>query len=212
MFVLQVTGGSTWVQCSLQILLYFVADRHSGPGERLLYPKLQTNTMGYSVVDRSLYTLFPTDIPVYSLGDRPLYPGLLTDAPMYSVAYRSWFTLSLTYIPVYSPCDRPLYPGLLTDTLDNNVADSPASILHKSIAGRYRPAIDLRRMLAGRSVYFVAYSGIFITVSYQQTINLDPVTLSRTYDILFMLRIMYANQSISDKKFFNTMLDYMFIF
>ena len=95
---------------SLQILLYFVADQHSGPGERL-YPQLQTDTLGYSVADRSLYTLSPTDIPVYTLGDRPLYPGLLTDTPMYSVACRSWFTLSLTNIPVYFPCDRPLYPG-----------------------------------------------------------------------------------------------------
>ena len=93
------TGGYTWVQCSLQILLYFVADRHSGPGERLLYPKLQSNTLRYSVVDSSLYTLSPIDIPVYTLGDRPLYPGLLTDTPMYSVAYRSWFTVSLTNIP-----------------------------------------------------------------------------------------------------------------
>ena len=30
------------------------------------------------------------------------------------------------------------------------------------------------------AVYVVAYLGIFITVNYQQTINLDPVTLSRT--------------------------------
>ena len=117
------TGGYTWVHCSLPILLYFVADRHSGPGERLLYPKLQADTLGYSVADRALYTLSPTDIPVYTLGDKPLYPWLLTDTPMYSVAYRSWFTLSLTNIPVYSPCDRPLYPGLLTDTLGNSVAD-----------------------------------------------------------------------------------------
>ena len=123
-YVLQVTGGYTWVQCSLQILLKFVADRHSGPGERLIYPKLQTDTVGYSVTDRSLYTLSPTDIPVYTLGDRPLYPGLLTDTPMYSVACRSLFTLSLTNIPVHSPCDRPLYPGLLTDTLGNSVADT----------------------------------------------------------------------------------------
>ena len=47
--VLQVTGGYTRVQCSLQILLYFVADRYSGPGERLLYPKLHTDTL-YSTV------------------------------------------------------------------------------------------------------------------------------------------------------------------
>ena len=73
------TSGYTWVQCSSQTLLYFVADRHSSPGERLLYPKLQTDTLGYSVADGSLYTLSPTDIPVYTLGDRPLYPGLLTD-------------------------------------------------------------------------------------------------------------------------------------
>ena len=117
------TGGYTWVQCSLQILLYFVADRHSGPGERLLYPKLQTDTLGYSVIDRSLYTLSRTDIPVYTLGDRPQFPGLLTDTPMYSVACRSWFTLSLTNILAYSSCDRPLYIGLLTDTPGNSVAD-----------------------------------------------------------------------------------------
>ena len=102
------------------LLLYFVTDRHSGPGERLLYPKFQTDTLRYSVADRSLYTLFPTDIPIYTLGGRPLYPGSLTNTPMYSVAYRTWFTLSLTNIPGYSPCDRPLYPGLLTDTLGNS--------------------------------------------------------------------------------------------
>ena len=68
-YVLQVTGGYTRLQCSLQILLYFVADRYSGPGERLLYLMLQTDTLGYSVPDRSLYTLSPTDIPVYTLGD-----------------------------------------------------------------------------------------------------------------------------------------------
>ena len=97
------TSGYTWVQCSSQTLLYFVADRHSSPGERLLYPKLQTDTLGYSVADGSLYTLSPTDIPVYTLGDRLLYPGLLTDTLIHSVACRSWFTLSLTNIPVYSP-------------------------------------------------------------------------------------------------------------
>ena len=87
------TGGYTWVQCSLQIL-YF--DRYSGLGKRLLYPKLHTDILAYSVADRSSYTLSSTDIPVYTLGDRPLYPGLLTDTPVYRVAYRSWFTLSLT--------------------------------------------------------------------------------------------------------------------
>ena len=90
------TGGCTWVQCSIQLLLYIVADRHSSPGERLLYPKLQTDyrliLWGYSVADRSLYTLSSTDIPVSTLGDRLLYPELLTDTLMYSVAYRSWFT------------------------------------------------------------------------------------------------------------------------
>ena len=80
------TGGYTRVQCSLQILLYFVTDQYSGPGERLLYPKLQTDTLGYSIADRSLYTLSPTDIPVYTLGDRPIYPRLLTDTQVYSVA------------------------------------------------------------------------------------------------------------------------------
>ena len=64
------TGGNTWVQCSLQILLYFVADRHSGAGERLLYPKLQADTFGYSGADRSLYTSSLNDIRVYTLGDR----------------------------------------------------------------------------------------------------------------------------------------------
>ena len=54
------------MQCSLEILLYFVADRHSGPGERLLYPKLQTDTLGYNVADMSLYTLSVTYIPVYT--------------------------------------------------------------------------------------------------------------------------------------------------
>ena len=111
-YVLQVTGGYTRAQCSLQILLYFVADRYSGPGERLLFHKLQTDTLGYNVAERSLYTLTLTDIPVYTLGDRPLYPGLLTDIPVYSVTYRSWFTLSLTNILVYSLCDRPLYPRI----------------------------------------------------------------------------------------------------
>ena len=151
------TGGYTRVQCSLQILLYFVTDRHSGPGVRLLYPKLQTDTLVYSVPNRSLYTLSPTDILVYTLGDRPLYPRLLTDTPVYSVAYRSWFTLSLTNIPVYSPCDRPLYPGLLTDTLGHSVAD--------------------------RSLYTLLLIQVYIEiiiVNYQKTINLGPVTLRRT--------------------------------
>ena len=96
-YVLQVTGGYTRVQCSLEILLYFVTDRYSGSGERQLYLKLQTDTLGYSVADRFLYTLSPTDIPVYFLGDRPLYPGLLTDTPVYSVAYRSCFTVTDQY-------------------------------------------------------------------------------------------------------------------
>ena len=97
----------------------------------------------------------PTDIPVYTLGDRPLYPGLPTYTLMYSVKYRSWFTLSLTNIPVYSPCDRPLYPRLLNNTPGNNVAD--------------------------RSLFtLLLIQVIFITVNYQQTINRDPVTLSRT--------------------------------
>ena len=102
--------GYTLVQCSLQSLplVYFVTDCYSGPGERLLYPKLQTDTLGYSVADRALYSLSLTDIPVYTFGDRPLYPGLRTDTPVYSVAYRSWFTLLLTNILVYCPCDRPL--------------------------------------------------------------------------------------------------------
>ena len=53
-----------------------VRDRHSGPAERLLYPKLQSDTLGYSVVDRSLYTLSPTDIPVYTLKGYSSYtPG-----------------------------------------------------------------------------------------------------------------------------------------
>ena len=86
------TGGYTWIQCSLQILLYFVTDQYSGPGERLLYPKLQTDTLWYIVADRSLSTLSLTDILVYTLGGGPLYPGLLTDTPVYIVAYRSWFT------------------------------------------------------------------------------------------------------------------------
>ena len=60
------TGGYTRVQRSLQILLYFVSDRYSGPGEKLLYLKLETDTLGYSVADRSLYTLSPTDIRAYS--------------------------------------------------------------------------------------------------------------------------------------------------
>ena len=120
------TGGYTWVQCSLQILLYFVAYRYSGPDERLLYPKLQTDTLGYSVADRSLS---PTDISVCTLGDRPLYPGLLTDIPVHSVANCSWFTLSLTNIPVYSPCDRPLYPELLTNTPDNVAERSVYTLL-----------------------------------------------------------------------------------
>ena len=76
-----------------------------------------------------MYTLSPTNIPVYTLGDRPLYPRLLTDTPMYCVAYRSWFTLSLTNILEYSPCDRPLYSGLLTDTLGKSVADRYSYIL-----------------------------------------------------------------------------------
>ena len=102
------TGGYTWVQCSLQILLYFVANRHSGPGERLLYPKLLSDTLGYNVVDRSLYTLPPTDIPVYTLDDRPLYPGLLTDTPTYSVAYRSWFTVADQYFGRLSMCQTTI--------------------------------------------------------------------------------------------------------
>ena len=117
------TGGYTWVQCSLQILIKFVADRHSGPGEGLIYPKLQTDTLGYSVADRSLYIFSPADITAYILGDMPQYSGLLTDTPIYSVACRSWFTLSLSNIQLYSPCHRPLYPGLQTDTLSNSIAD-----------------------------------------------------------------------------------------
>ena len=96
------TGGYIRVRCSLQILLYFVADRHSSPGGRLLYPKLQTDTLGYSVAGKYLYTLSPTDIPVYTLGDRPLYPRLLTDTPMYSEAYRSWFTVADQYSGIIS--------------------------------------------------------------------------------------------------------------
>ena len=129
---------------------WFVTDRHSGPGERLLYSKLQTDTLGYSVADRSLYNFSPTNIPVYALGDRPQCPGLLTDTPMYSVTYRSWFfSVADQYSGIRSMWQTTIiYPGLQTDTLV--------------------------------FVYFVTYSGIFITVNYQQTINLDPVTLSRT--------------------------------
>ena len=147
------TGGYSRVQCSLQIL-YFVADQYSGPRERLLYPKLQTDTLGYSVADRSLYTLSPTDILVCTLDERSLYPGLLTDTLVYSVAYRSWFTLLLTNLPVYSPCDRPLYTGLLTDTPDDSVAD--------------------------RSLYSLLLIQVLYIYNCQQTINPNPVTLSRT--------------------------------
>ena len=53
-----------------------VSDRHSGPGERLLYPKFQTDTLGYSAADRSFCL---RHIFVDTLGDRLLCPGLITD-------------------------------------------------------------------------------------------------------------------------------------
>ena len=120
------------------------------PGDKPLYPRLLNNILGNSVA------LSPTDISVYTLGDMLLYPWLLTDTPVYSVAYKSWCTLSLTNIPVYSPCDRPLYPGLLTLTPSNSVAD--------------------------RSLYTLLLIQVYlsITVNYQQTVRLHPVTLSRT--------------------------------
>ena len=96
------TGGYTRVQCNLQILSYFVAERYSRLVERLLYPKLRIDNLGYSVTDMSFYTLSPTDILVYSLGDRPLYPGLLTDTSVYSVAHRSWFTNADQYSGILS--------------------------------------------------------------------------------------------------------------
>ena len=128
MYTLSLTG--IWVSTRgdrqlylLTDLIIVVADRHSGPGERLQYSKLQIDILGYSVAYRSLYTFSWTDILVYTFDDRPQYPGLLADTLIYSVAYRSWLTLSLTNILVYSPCDIPLYPGLQTDTLGSSVAD-----------------------------------------------------------------------------------------
>ena len=104
--------------------MYFVADWYSRniPGERPLYPRLLTDTLGNSVPDMSSYILSLTDIPVdlYTLS---VYPRLqtVTRTSGYNVAGRS---LSLTDIQVYTSSVRPLYPGLLTDILGNSVADN----------------------------------------------------------------------------------------
>ena len=92
-YALQVTGGYTWVQWSLQILLYFVADRHSGPSERQLYPKLQTYTVGYSVADTCIEACLLECIPDYRSATKymktcklhcALLPGISVSNPVYS--------------------------------------------------------------------------------------------------------------------------------
>ena len=104
--------------------MYFVANWYyrNIPGDRLLYPRLLTDTLRNSVPDRSSYTLLLTDIPV-DLDNLSVYHRLLTvtRTSRYNVAGRS---LSLPDIQVYTSSDRPLYPGLLTDILGNSVADN----------------------------------------------------------------------------------------
>ena len=77
------------------------------PGDRLLYPMLQTNILGNSVADRYLYTL--------SLTYSGMYSSWQTAIPGYSVAYRSYYTLSLTDILVQGRGCYTLSYRLVTD-------------------------------------------------------------------------------------------------
>ena len=70
------------ILCRWQIFRYTI----QVPGR---YTPRNWLTQGYSVAERSSYTLSLTDIPVYTSSVRGLYPRLLIDTQGNSVAYRS---------------------------------------------------------------------------------------------------------------------------
>ena len=140
------------------------------PGDKLLYPRLLTDTPGNSVADGSSYTLSLTDIPVYLYTPR-IYPNLLTDtsgtmqlAGLHILC--CWLIFGCP-IQVTGPW---LYPGLLTDIPGNRAADAGLRILCRwqvfwytiQVTGHYTPRYWLTQgySVAERSSYTLSLTNI----------------------------------------------------
>ena len=88
-------------------------------GDRLLYPRLLTDTPGTSVGDRSSYTLIVADwyssISIHS----KCIPQVTDWYIRVQCSGRTSYTLLLIDIRVYTSSNRPLYPGFLADIPGN---------------------------------------------------------------------------------------------